>query len=293
MTSVFIGVVSHVGSRFEVSQGADGLAAKLQGSLADTSVEAEVAVRTDDAHDPATLPIDGRMAWECISEQLRLEQRWQRYLRGQEAARPSIRDQAVIVFRTMQMAFRLWRPWHGTSAVDAAEIRLVRRLVNIELSHLALMREAVAAGHPWTLILEDDAGASDVEDCAAGLASLMRAGDAQARPAYVNVSASFSNAELGIDGLLRAVPDVAWAGSRRRVVTQSSRPVTNTVCAVLYRTSFLAELIQVMDRLPLTPVVPIDWKLNVALMEMFQTGELGSGDCWLVEPAPIDQLSMR
>jgi hypothetical protein len=73
----------------------------------------------------------------------------------------------------------------------------------------------------------------------------------------------------------------------------ASRPVTNTVCAILYRATFLRDLVAEMESLPMTPVVPIDWKLNIALMNMFESGSLLNGDCWNVTPGPMDQLSMR
>jgi len=45
--------------------------------------------------------------------------------------------------------------------------------------------------------------------------------------------------------------------------------------------------------IPLSPVLPIDWKLNVALMNLVAAGKLGEGDCWQVDPAPFIQGSMH
>jgi hypothetical protein len=42
----------------------------------------------------------------------------------------------------------------------------------------------------------------------------------------------------------------------------------------------------------LWPLAAIDWKFNSVLMEMFEEGAIGSGDCWFVEPAPFVQRSM-
>ena len=115
----------------------------------------------------------------------------------------------------------------------------------------------------------------------------------QRQPAYVNISQSFALDELGISDLLTVAPDASWAGDAPRHILSSARPATNTVCAILYRGSFVRDLLAVTDALPMEPVVPIDWKLNLALMQMFSSGALGAGDCWFVDPAPIDQLSMR
>ena len=110
--------------------------------------------------------------------------------------------------------------------------------------------------------------------------------------AYVNVSESFPLDALGIEHLLTPT-DVPWAGTANRGVLSASRPVTNTVCAILYRAQFARDLLAEFAQMPMTPVLPIDWKLNDALMRMNADGRLGPGSCWLVSPAPIDQLSMR
>ena len=167
------------------------------------------------------------------------------------------------------------------------------REVNIELAHFDLLRAGLATGADWVLILEDDASSTDVIDCAAGLTWLMSSRTDEKQPAYVNISQSFSLDELGLSHLLTPSPDASWAGETKRRILTSARPATNTVCAILYRGSFVRELLAVTDALPIEPVVPIDWKLNLALMQLFEAGGLGAGDCWFVDPAPIDQLSMR
>ena len=167
---------------------------------------------------------------------------------------------------------------------------MVRRLLNIELSHLDLMRRGLASGAAWVLILEDDALSPDLTDIATGLTGLMATSPA---PSFVNLSQSFTTAQLGIDHLLSPVAGAAWQGSLPREILQSGRPVTNTVCAILYSAQFLGELVMALDALPMEPVVPIDWKLNLALMNVFEAGAFPQGSCWLVEPAPIRQMSME
>lgn len=164
---------------------------------------------------------------------------------------------------------------------------MLRRLLNIELSHLDLMRRGLDSGAPWVLILEDDGFVDNLSDLVEGLDGLM-GGTAS----YVNLSASFSPRELGIEHLL-APASVGWQGSHPRSVLAADRPVTNTVCAILYSAEFLALLVSAMDRLPMEPVVPIDWKLNTALMDLHAEGMAPPDTCLLVEPAPIAQMSMR
>ena len=280
MTDLFIGVVSHEGSRFAVSQGPGGLAAVLAAQLRSLGQSVQVEVSTVDAYDPVQLPITRAMVRACLTAQVHLDRRWARYLGRARGPR--------------------WWATHGLRWVRRAEQlvqppspKLVERLLNIEMAHFALLRSGLATGADWVLILEDDASSVEVVDCAAGLAWLMSSRADQRQPAYVNISQSFALDELGISDLLTVAPDASWAGDAPRHILSSARPATNTVCAILYRGSFVRDLLAVTDALPMEPVVPIDWKLNLALMQMFSSGALGAGDCWFVDPAPIDQLSMR
>lgn len=276
----FIGVVSHEGSRFAISQGPQGLAAALREGFQGAGMSSLVQVNTRNLHDPDSLPIDDSVVQETLSAELRLQGEWASYLRA--GGSPSLVDAARSLVRGARRTIRRFRSPSPAS---------VRRLVNIELSHLDLMRGGLASGAEWVLILEDDAFAPDLDDCVRGLVALMR--DCPANTDYVNVSQSFTNAELGIDHLLSSISAPAWDGSVPRKLLSASRPVTNTVCAILYRGEFLSALVEAMDELPMTPVVPIDWKLNIALMNLFGSGRLRDGSCLLVEPAPIDQMSMR
>jgi hypothetical protein len=108
----------------------------------------------------------------------------------------------------------------------------------------------------------------------------------------VNLSESFTPRELGIDHLLAHVVGCTWAGTRRRNVLVAERPVTNTVCAILYSSEFLHSLLEALEGLPIEPIVPIDWRLNEGLMALHDSGT-AIGACWMVEPAPIVQMSMK
>lgn len=277
MTALFIGVVSHEGSRFAVSQGPDGLGEQLARALRDRGTDVTVQVNTADLHDPAAVPVSSRTVQESLTEQLHLDRRWAAYLAGSRGP--------------------AWWAQHGLrwmrrldQSIRRPDPRMVERLLNIEFSHLDLLRTGLSSGATWVLVLEDDAASMDVDDCAAGLLGLMANAP---QPAFVNVSESFTPAQLGIEHLLSEMPGTTWAGSVDRHVLGASRPVTNTVCAILYRSSFVTRLLAAWDALPLEPVVPIDWKLNLVLMGLFESGECGPGDCWQVDPGPIDQQSMH
>jgi len=279
MTSldVFIGVVSYQGSKFSISQGPEGLAALLSREFESLSLTSVVVVNTEDRFDPATLTITEHTVQACLSAQIALDGRWAAFLDRPRSLK-GLATSGLRSAKRLQQRFR------------SPGVGMVRRLLNIEISHLDLMRAGLESGAPWVLIMEDDAATLNVVDCAAGLKGLTQHTD---RLAYANVSESFTPAELGIGHLLVEVPDISWAGSVPRKVTSSIRPATNTVCAILYEREFLVSLVKALDALPMEPVVPIDWKLNLALMALFREGTFRSRECWFVEPGPIDQLSMR
>ena len=276
----FIGVVSHEGSRFAISQSYEGLAEILRLQFLDAGATTAVQVNTRNLHDPEALPIDSAVVQATLSAELHLQAQWAAYLRAGDRA--SVVEGVRNVVRSTRRIVRRFRAPSPAS---------VTRLVNIELSHLNLMRAGLESGAGWVLILEDDAFTPDPTDCAQGLLGLMR--DCPTTVDYVNVSQSFTNTQLGIEHLLNTAAALRWTGSVSRDVLSASRPVTNTVCAILYRREFLISLVDEMHELPMTPVVPIDWKLNIALMRLFESGRLRDGSCLLVDPAPIDQMSMR
>lgn len=274
---IFIGVVSYEGSKFSVSQGSDGLAQQLVREFESIGFSVDIQVNTQNLFDPDSLAVTESTVQACLSAQIALDLEWANFLDHSRTFRDAV---TTVMRKAKRLQQRFRSPGLG----------MVKRLLNIELSHLDLMRAGLASGASWVLILEDDAATLDIRDCALGLAGLMRFSDTLG---YANVSESFTAAELGIQHLLHALPDVTWGGSSHRSVLNSSRPATNTVCAILYERSFLAALLEAMEALPMEPVVPIDWKLNLALMELYRQGTFTSRQCWFVEPGPIDQLSMR
>lgn len=292
MTDLFIGVVSHEGSRFSLSQGPAGLAAQLAARMGALGTSCLVQVNTQDSYDPSALPIDGRLVQASLAAQRRLEVEWSRFLRAGSRGSMASRVGAwcVMLARHLKQTALYVRPWHGADENATSGVRLVRRLINIELSHVNLWQAGLDSGASWILVIEDDASSPDLADCAAGLAALLT--DPQCTAAYINLSMSFTPRELGIDHLISHA-GITWEGSIKREILVASRPVTNTVCAIAYRADFVRSLLSEFAELPMTPVVPIDWKLNVALMRMHERADLSAGDAWLVEPGPMVQMSMR
>lgn len=287
--ALFLGLVTHPATRFPDSTDDHGLAPSIARGMTDHGRRTQVLVSDIDAYSPDILVIDREQISRSIDAELAIEGRWRRYLD------PRIPGFAVSAFMAVRRVYRRRRflPPSGAALSETSSgFRMVRRLINIELAHMSLMRAASASGCTWTLIVEDDASCDDIPALVVALEGFMDTYDAASQPLYVNVSRSFGQDKLRIGALLTERGVWGTSADGEVAILMAERPVTNTVCAVLYRTSFLADLLAVLESIPLSPVIPIDWKLNTALMRMYEQGLLGAGDCWLLEPAPIVQRSM-
>lgn len=274
---LFIGVVSHVASAYRVSQGPAGLAAQLRVAVpgAVTHVNMDNFLDQEVLLNPR-LRVTPRVVQDSLNAQLDVERQWARYLGVTHT--PRWRRSRILRWarRTMQ---RISPP--ATASVE--------RLLNIEMSHIDIMRKGWESGAPWILILEDDAACDQISDLAAGLTGLM----ASLPPhSFVNLSRSFPLEALGISHLVRPSSQI-WNGSITRRILYSDRPTTNTVCAILYSRECLAELMKVLAEIPALPVIPIDWKVNAALMRAGMGLPEARVTSWFVEPPPIAQSSMH
>jgi hypothetical protein len=277
VTSLFVGVVSHERSRFAVSQGPEGLAEQLAAGLRGLDVSVDLQINIADLWDAVRHPVDDVTVRQTLRAQSQLEKDWDTYLDPPMSLTARVRSRASRYLRDLE------------SAIRSTKVPMVKRLINIELSHLDLFDAGLASGAKWVLVLEDDAMTPNVTDCVAGIAGLTRT---TTTPGFVNLSQSFSLEELGIAHLLQPA-GATWQGSIERQILTAQRPVTNTVCAVMYHSEFLRRMVQAMRQLPFYPVVPIDWRINQALMAMVEAGTAGVNTAWFVEPGPIDQMSMR
>lgn len=269
--AVFIGLVSHVGTRFTESLEPEGLAFQLAASIPASELE----ICTRDLFDESGRTADSRMAQGSLSAELRAEFQWAKYLGRLHES-------------------KWWATYAGRWAhrlrlfIDRPSDSYTRRLLNIEYAHRFLMRRGLDSGAQWVIILEDDASCSNVDDLIPGLTHLMVAAD---RECLINISDSFTFASLGIKHLLAVCRTIRWKGTHPRAVLEAGRPVTNTVCAMAYSRYLLQEIVTCFDGMPEEPVVPIDWKLNQALMTLTARGD--DIQCLLLDPAPVQQLSMR
>lgn len=283
--TLFLGLVTHERTRFAEAQGPDGLVAALSEALKLQGTTTTVSIHDANHFDARSVPLTQEEVKASIAAELTMEERWRIYVSG----RRSLGLRAFMIARQTYRRIRLAPPWNIAESATPQGARMLQRLVNIELAHMHLMAEAVAAGADWALIVEDDAAATNPAQLARDLLRFMIGRSSEAQPKYVNASRSFTGKPLGLRNHLQ--PVMRW--DRDSQLMSADRPMTNTVCAVLYRTTFLASLLSHLEDIPISPVMPIDWKINAALMSMHERDQLGSGDCWFIEPAPLVQRSMH
>ena len=281
---LFVGLVTHARSRFPDAVTESGLQQRLVSALTSSGMTVMSGISDRDEYTPELLPLTRQEVLASVSGELDSELRWREYLAGKPAG---MKLHAFMLVRRAKRTIDFAPPWRRTLAADDTGPRMARRLANIELSHLRIIEEAVASGAGWALLIEDDAGADDVDRFAAQLREFLDAADHRGQPVMMNLSESFTPEVLGIEPLLTPIA-ASDAGTTWRVFS-AERPVTNTVCAVLYRGDFLTRMLDVLRTIPISPVIPIDFKLNEAVIRLAPT--MAPGDCWVASPAPLEQRS--
>lgn len=275
---VFIGLVTHSQSRFQVSRTELGVAKCLEAELRQRGISVQTIICTENF---CSFPISRSMAAKSKIAQKLAMARWRYYLVKRNVP---IHASAIALllgfFEAVKTLFK-----------SSSKIA-IRRLVNIELAHLWLMQQAIKSCASWAIIIEDDAVCDSIADLADGLLAVIRS---PIEASYINLSLSFTPAQLNAEKHLGIDPNLSWNGNITRSVLRSNLPLTNTVCAVAYEINFLHILSQTLESMGTFPVLPIDWKLNMALVELQQKIEFRDQfkGCLFVEPGPLIQGSLH
>lgn len=274
---VFIGLVTHEQTRFSAATTESGLATSLKKALSESGFECQLSIESRDLAQEHGITFSTADIKKSIQAELNLEAQWRSYLN------PNVSKLRITIFM-------LLRKFYRSTKRKSDGIKMLNRLANIELAHLGLMQLGLDSHADWILILEDDAQSSDSHTLASSLMEFMCLQSELSQPLYVNLSKSFTKKELKTTGSLTEVR--GWNDGDTSRIFSSNKSFTNTMCAILYRRYFLQELLNTLNGIELKPVVPIDWKVNKGLIELFYEGKLKAGDCWSVEPGPIIQGSM-
>ena len=281
--SLFIGLVTHPHSRFPVASSPDGLMGQLQHALECHGWSIKLTIESDNRIREGDLNLDRAHIRAAIGAEIDVEQRWWEF--QHQHSLPMSNKVSLL----LRKAYRMWRFAGPTQSSHKKGRSMLIRLANIEAAHLSLMTQAIESQAKWVLILEDDAESTNVTELAQQLAINVDRWNSESQPQYVNISDSFALADLNVDHNLDHIG--RWDAVSN--LYSARRPFTNTVCAILYRDEFLRQLLNALNEIPMQPIVPIDWKVNDAIMNLSHTGVLGPGDCYTVDPGPIRQASMH
>jgi hypothetical protein len=148
--------------------------------------------------------------------------------------------------------------------------KILIRQSNISAGHLNLMNSSLESTKGYVLILEDD---FLIQDTAALIKMLKFATSTEVSKSNVqliNLSKSFTYLELGFRNFVeKSINNSTYPNYTIDVLKY---PVTNTVCATLYKTDFLIKLISELESQKQISIIPIDHKINIALNQLIKKG---------------------
>jgi hypothetical protein len=275
---LFIGLVTHPKTRFKHSQTTAGVARRLEAELKRRGLNACTVICSENL---CNSHINGYTSARSKIAQKIASIHWHYYLHKKI---PSPAKLVVTLLRTLADACKdLFSRKAQASTL---------RLINIELAHLWLMRQAIKSMASWAIIIEDDASCENIEDLTDGLLGMIKSPH---KPSYINLSLSFTPQQLNAENILHVDPDFKWNGTTLRSIMRATVPITNTVCAVAYEASFLSNLLQIIEDMGTFPVLPIDWKVNMGLIKLHHSKSPANPyrGCLFVEPGPLIQGSLH
>ena len=280
--AILIGLVTHEASRFNDESQATDQVSVLANLISSMGFKVDLLISDRNDFSASGEVISPLMAVRSAREQAILEVRWANYLKQQ--SNPDRRA-----------SFRAWIRIAGMTLKRSLDYlvsrRKLRRLANIDLSHMRILERGINSNADWILIIEDDGFIENVGETASLLARILLHLNSL-NQIFVNLSESISIEKLGVETLVLDLDNYLDDESDRKLVHLRA-PITNTVCANLYSTRFAQSWHLSMDRDGLFPSIPIDWRLNRYILEMVDLCIAQDVDCYWVIPAPVVQGSMH
>jgi hypothetical protein len=216
-----------------------------------------------------------RSAWR----QVQIEKAWDEYLRESTGSDFDARKHGSIFFSGMFVKRAISFLLNSSS---------LARLANIDFSHLRVLKEGVATGAEWMLIIEDDAQFAEPVRTAHVLRTVFDFFDGQSSSIFINLSESIDTLQLKVDGIISRGNSVLTFANDSELV-QASPAISNTVCANIYSIDFARDFVSAIETQGIFPSVPIDWRLNQLIMEDRETPV----ECYWVIPGVFLQGSMH
>jgi len=280
---LFVGLVTHRNSAFnssgEATRALENLSLQLEGS----GLQVETLISDRDDYTSESFPISPDSLKSAAKAQSQLERDWRLFLLSRAGFTAPIRfaKQAGTHALYQLMLFKRFAATKGGGTSPAA--KAYRRLINIDLSHRRILEEGLKSGASVIVVLEDDASELNVQQVHV-LADVIRMASNQGVD-FINLSESISLNDLGVTRILNRGKIISSVHGSQVIATDT--PVTNTVCANIYGSDFATLFASYLSEDRLTPVIPIDWRLNQVMLDYPDTR------CWWVRPGLFLQRSMH
>ena len=276
---IFIGLVTHPHSRFNVEGQSSQRIYELANVLSQLGINVVTLIsdRNDFQSSGRVIGIGDRVrsAWK----QVHIEKAWDKYVWVSSGPDSLTRKHGAIFFSAMFVK-------RATSYLFNS--RSLARLANIDLSHLRALKEGVASGADWVVIIEDDAQFADPVKTAGVLGTVLEYLGRPTGSIFVNLSESIDTVELKVDGIVTSGNSLLALADGSELL-EISPAISNTVCANMYSLNFASEFARAIEVQGILPSVPIDWRLNQLIMETRVTPV----ECYWVKPGIFLQGSMH
>lgn len=169
--------------------------------------------------------------------------------------------------------------------------KYAQRQANISNNHIDILSNLNTIENRWIINLEDDIKINKDLDIRKNIFQLIKKMNEYADIKIINLSNSFSDYELGIEGI--KIKKIDIDNENTKFINIYAYPVSNTVCATLYRTDVLSKLIKELKNMEKYVFIPIDHKLNISLHKMLKKGEIKETAYASLDPGMFIQGSIH
>ncbi len=280
---LFLGLVTYQNSAFNSSGEATRALEDLSTQLHGAGLQVETLISDRDDYTSENFPISPDSLRLAAKAQSQLEHNWRLFLISRAQFAVPSRFAKIIAAHALYQLMQLKRLAATKGGGASQSAKAFRRLINIDLSHRRILEEGLKSGAPVIVVLEDDASPLNSQQVQvfAGVIRLALNQDVD----FINLSESISVHDLGITGILDRGKSISTEYENQVIALDT--PVTNTVCANIYGSNFATLFTSYLSEDRLTPVIPIDWRLNQVMLDHPDTR------CWWVRPGLFLQRSMH
>jgi hypothetical protein len=175
----------------------------------------------------------------------------------------------LIIFDFLTLIVSLFFAVFNQKIYNDFRRNLIRQS-NISAGHINLTKQSLRSGKKYVLVLEDDFLIEDMKSVNEMLKFVTNTDISSSKLQIINLSKSFSHQELGFRNFVKDT--VVNTSFPNQSIDVLKYPVTNTVCATLYKINFLIKLTSELESQKQISIIPIDHKINIALNKLIRKG---------------------